>query len=141
MTVDESLDRYGLRPAGALLDEVRELLDAETRKERRQQGLGDTELMRLSCFQLFNTGALSDVLTIWRAKTSSWDADCSIDVQLLCGAGLAGTKAFLCRHPASEQAQAALQRLLGCEAAGDFEGFSVVRRAAEYATYYVDGDR
>jgi len=59
----------------------------EAGKERRAQGDGDTELMKLCCVQLFNAGAVGDALAIWRAKTASWDAHCSIDVQLLCGAG------------------------------------------------------
>lgn len=136
MDEDESLRRYGLRPSGRELDAVRALLDVEARKERRAQGDGDTELMKLCCVQLFNAGEVGDTLAIWRAKTASWDAHGSIDVQLLCGAGLAETKAFLSAQR-SEEAQAALQYLLDCEAAGDFKDFSVVDRSAWYATYYL----
>jgi hypothetical protein len=136
MDEDESLRRYGLRPSGRELAAVRALLEVEDGKERRAQGDGDTELMKLCCVQLFNAGAVGDALAIWRAKTSSWDAHCSIDVQLLCGAGLAETKAFLSAQH-SEEARAALQWLLDCEAAGDFQDFSVVERSAWYATYYL----
>jgi hypothetical protein len=39
---------------------------------------------------------------IGEAKTASMDADCSIDIQLLCGAGLDETKALLAKiHPQS----------------------------------------
>ena len=48
--------------------------------------------MKLCCVQLFNAGGLRDVAMIWHAKTSSWDAHCSIDVQLLCAAGLGERK-------------------------------------------------
>jgi hypothetical protein len=134
MDEDESLLRYGLRPGGRELAAVRALLEVEAGKERRAQGDGDTELMKLCCVQPFNAGAVGDALAIWRAKTASWDAHCSIDVQLLCGAGLAETKAFLSAQR-SEEARAALQWLLHSEAAGDFQDFSVVERSAWYATY------
>ncbi|KAB1987912.1 hypothetical protein [Streptomyces triticiradicis] len=135
MDEDESLKRYGLHPAGENLDEVRGLLTAETRLERRAQGDGDTELMKLCCVQLFNAAILDDVLLIWQAKSASMDADCSIDIQLLCGSGLGRTKAYLSglRLP---EAEAALQRLLRCEAARDFEDFSVAGHSAWYAAYY-----
>ncbi|GAA3442387.1 hypothetical protein [Planomonospora venezuelensis] len=137
MDEEELLHRYGLQPDGHALDEIRDLLTAQTARERREQGAGDTELMRLCCVQLFNAGALDDVLLIWQAKTASMDADCSIDIQLLCGAGLAETKTFLAGHP-WEDAKAALGRLLMCEAAGDFDGFSAAEYSAICTNYYVD---
>ncbi|MFK0172866.1 hypothetical protein ACIQU5_29120 [Streptomyces sp. NPDC090306] len=135
--VDEerSLRRYGLHPATADLDEIRRLLLAQAGLERRAQGDGDTELMRLCCVQLFNAGNPEDVLRVWHAKTSGMDADCSIDVQLLCGPGLARTRAHLSSLD-SPEAEAALRRLDRCEAAGDFRGFSVAAQSARYAAYY-----
>jgi hypothetical protein len=135
MDEEESLHRYGLRPAGVNLDEVRGLLAAQTLLERRPQGDGDAELMKLCCVQLFNAAVLEDVLLIWQAKSASMDADCSIDIQLLCGSGLARTKAYLSSRRLPE-ADAALQRLLRCEAAGDFEDFSAAGHSAWYAAYY-----
>ncbi|MER5912519.1 hypothetical protein ABT124_19005 [Streptomyces sp. NPDC001982] len=135
MDEDESLHRYGLHPAGANLEEVRGLLTAQTRLEKRAQGDGDTELMKLCCVQLFNVGSLDDVLLIWQAKSASMDADCSIAIQLLCGSGLVRTKAFLSSRRLPE-AEAALQRLIRCEAAGDFEDFSAEEHFARYAAYY-----
>jgi hypothetical protein len=72
---------------------VRTTLRAEA--ERRGQGDGDTALTKLCCVQLFNAGVLDDVLLIWQAKEASWDAHNAIDVQLLGGAGLKETKAYL----------------------------------------------
>jgi len=95
MTEDEILHRCGLHPGAEHLDLIRGLLAAQTELERQSQGSGDTEVMKLCCVQLFNAGVMCDVLTIWRAKFSSWDAFCSIDIQLLCGRGLAETKACL----------------------------------------------
>ncbi|MFH8935424.1 hypothetical protein [Streptomyces griseosporeus] len=135
MDEEEWLHRHGLHPVGADLDEVRRLLGVRIRLEQRAQGEGDTELMKLCCVQLFNAGDLGDVLLIWKAKTAGMDADCSIDVQLLCGGGLAETKAYLSSRRLPE-AEAALQRLLACEAASDFEDFSVTEHSARYAAYY-----
>jgi hypothetical protein len=112
------------------------MLETQTALERQSQGDGDTELMKLCCVQLFNAGIPHDVLMIWQAKASSWDAHCSIDVQLLCGAGLGETKAYLVTER-SESASAALDYLLQCEAAGDFIDFSVENQSRWYSEYYL----
>ena len=135
MDEDECLHRYGLHPVGAGLDAIRGLLRVQIQLEQQAQGDGDTELMKLCCVQLFNAGSLDDVLLIWKAKSASMDADCSIDIQLLCGSGLTRTKAYLLSQRLSE-AEAALHRLLDCEKAGDFEDFSVEGHSAQYAAYY-----
>lgn len=136
MDVNESLRRYGLRPVGADLDEVRALLREHTARERRAQGEGDTELMRLCCFQLFNSGDIDDVLLVWSAKQASFDAACSIDIEFLLGHGLDATKAHLSANRAP--AAAALDRLRELEADGEFESFSVEERSASYDRYYGD---
>ncbi|WP_233563040.1 hypothetical protein [Micromonospora musae] len=92
--------------------------------------------MKLCCLQLFNAGQLGDVLVIWQAKESSWDAHCSIDVQLLCGAGLDATRAYL-EADGLAQAVEALRYLLDCEAAGDFVGFSAAEESRWRANYYL----
>ncbi|MFE2628341.1 hypothetical protein ACFYZU_27755 [Streptomyces sp. NPDC001651] len=135
MDEEACLRRYGLRPAGADLDEVRALLGEHAARERRAQGEGDTILMRLCCVQLFNSGALDDVLLIWDAKRSSFDAACSIDVELLLGHGLDATKAHLSAHP-TPSAAAALDRLRELETAGVFEDFSVGEFSASCDEYY-----
>ncbi|MGC4880689.1 hypothetical protein ACLQ26_30980 [Micromonospora sp. DT43] len=131
MNEDESLRRYGLRPSPADLPQIRQVLLAEADQQDQ-----DTELMKLCCLQLFNAGHLSDVLVIWRAKESSFDAHCSIDVQLLCGAGLAATKAHL-EADGSPDAADALRYLVECEAAGNFDGFSVAEQSRWRADYYL----
>ncbi|WP_234322199.1 hypothetical protein [Streptomyces sp. NRRL B-24720] len=134
MDEDECLHRYGLHPVGARLGEVRGLLRVHIRLERQAQGDGDTELMKLCCVQLFNVGSLDDVLLIWMAKCDGMDADCAIDIQLLCGSGLVGTRAYLFPQCLPE-AEAALQGLRDCEKAGGFEAFSVEGHSARYAAY------
>jgi hypothetical protein len=135
---EESLHRYGLRPVGADLDEIRSLLRKHTERERRAQGEGDTELMKLCCVQLFNSGAIDDALLVWSAKESSFDAACSIDIELLLGHGLEETKAHLSAH-ASPSAAAALDRLRELEVKDAFEGFSVEEHSAFYDRYYDGG--
>lgn len=135
MDEDESLHRYGLHPAGPQLDEIRALLADHAARERRSQGDGDTELMRLCCVQLFNGGTLDDTLLIWDAKQAGYDAACSIEIELLLGHGLDATKAHLANHPAPAAA-AALDRLRALEAAGAFADFSVRAQSAGYAGYY-----
>ncbi|MFF0654819.1 MULTISPECIES: hypothetical protein [Micromonospora] len=60
----------------------------------------------------------------------------SIDVQLLCGAGLDATKAYL-EANGSDDATEALRYLLDCEAAGDFDDFSVAEQTRWRAAYYL----
>ncbi|GIH02266.1 hypothetical protein Rhe02_03330 [Rhizocola hellebori] len=133
MDIDESLRRYGLHPSSADLPRIRDILQAQADLGQDDQ---DRELMNLCCLQLFNAGQLSDVLVIWLAKESSWDAHCSIDVQLLCGAGLSATKAHL-EAAGGEDAAEALRYLLECEAAGDFDNFSIGEQARWRANYYL----
>ncbi|MFB8760492.1 hypothetical protein [Streptomyces nigra] len=137
MDEEECLRRYGLRPVGADLDEIRALLTEHTERERRAQGEGDTLLMKLCCVQLFHSGDLDDVLLIWDAKQAGFDAACSIDVELLLGHGLDATKAHLAADR-TPSAAAALHRLRELEAAGAFEDFSVEEFSAGYDRYYAD---
>ena len=137
MDEDEGLRRFGLHPAGDDLGQVRDLLATRSARERQRQGDGDTELMKLCCVQLFNAGSLADALLIWAARESSFDAHCSIDVQLLCGAGLQATIAYLAAER-SPVASAALDYLRRCEEAGDFAGFSIENQSRWYSTYYAD---
>jgi hypothetical protein len=138
MSMEDWLRGHGLEVDPSRLSEVRALLAAESAKEARAQGKGDTELMRLCCAQLFRAGLPEDALCIWAAKSASMDANSSIDVQLLCGAGLEPTRAFLARQR-SRGARAALAYLEECEQSGDFRGFSVADYAERLAAYYALG--
>jgi hypothetical protein len=44
------------------------------------------EPLKMLCIQLFSAGIPSDALLIYKAKMSSFDAGCYIDIQLVCGA-------------------------------------------------------
>src|SRR5262245_23335133 len=138
MTEDELLAAFGLQPRAEDLPAIREVQAAETARESAAQGEGDTELMKLCCVQLFNSGELTDTMLIWRGKAASFDAASSIDIQLLCGSGLDEAKAYLSEEGTAD-AQAALLRLTECEAAGDFDNFSVEDYASWWRRYYGTG--
>lgn len=133
---DESLRRYGLQPSADDLDEIRGILRSEAQLMQDDQ---DTELMKLSCVQMFNAGHLDDVMAVWQAKVSSWDAHCALDVQLLCGAGLDATKAHLAACGSGAAAEA-LQYITDCQAAGVFGDFDVDQQARWWAEYYLDDE-
>ncbi|MER7770950.1 hypothetical protein [Kitasatospora sp. NPDC096140] len=135
MDEDAGLRRFGLRPDRTHLGEIRALLGEHTAREKHAQGEGDTELMKLCCVQLFNSGDPDDALLIWSAKQAGFDAACSIDVELLLGHGLEATKTHLSTHPSPSAAEA-LARLRELESLGAFEGFSVEELSSGYDRYY-----
>lgn len=134
MTVEESLQRYGLVPSDGALPVIRDVLEREVDLER-SGGDREQDLALLCCVQLFSRGLLDDVMRIWTAKAESMDLDSSIDVQLLCGAGLPETKRFLAAHREPAAADA-LRYLEKCEAAGDFRGFSPRDHLERYRRYF-----
>lgn len=128
---DVLIEHFGMSPTGPQLAEIRALLAQQT-----GHGMSaNTLIMRLLCVYLFDNGSLDDVLDIWRAKRSGWDSHFSVDVQLLCGAGLAETKAFLAAS-SDELAGEALDYLVKCEEAGDFEEFTPAAYSAVQRDYY-----
>lgn len=127
---------YGLCPTRHdQLAAIRAILVYETGRERQRQGQGNTELMKLCCVQLFSQGVLGDIPIIWDAKSASMDSDCSVDIHLLCGAGLDESKSFL-RNTGADWACHALMRIEQCEYAGDFEGYTIDEQMGFYEEYY-----
>jgi hypothetical protein len=133
MNAKEALQQFGLPARPTDRKVIGALLTLETERER--QGKGQPEILRTLCAQLFSIGDVEDSLFIWKAKTSSFDVGCGLDIQLLCGAGLSETKTFLASSTTSE-AKAALEYLLKCEAAGDFEDWSPDSTLAFHRAYY-----
>jgi hypothetical protein len=133
--VDSGLEMFGLDVPPDQLEQVRTALLEATNLERNRQGASDTELMRLYCYQLFRAACVSDSLLIWSAKTASMDADASIEVQLLCGAGLQTTIDYLASN-SSKQGTEALARIRASQEAGDFDDFSPEAYGAQLETYY-----
>lgn len=134
MEVDQSLHEFGLVPSDEALPRVRELLAKEAEAERAGRTRAE-DLALLCCVQLFSRGQPEDVLRIWDAKQSGFDLGCYLSVQLLCGPGLAETKAFLAVH-SEPKAASALKYILECEAAGDFRGFSPASYLTGYRDYF-----
>jgi hypothetical protein len=134
MNVEESLARFGLVPDDDALPEIRELLAREAEAER-SGGEREDDLALLCCVQLFARGYLEDVLRIWDAKSSGFDLGCYLDVQFLCGAGVAKTKAFL-EASADVRAEAALAKIVSCEHAETFKNFSPAGHLAHYRRYF-----
>ncbi|SBT52452.1 hypothetical protein [Micromonospora auratinigra] len=128
MDEDEWYARHGLHPADP--EPVRELL-------RQQTALGpsnDSLLIHLAATQLFLRGDLADVLLIWRAERSSFDAGCSVEWQLLCGAGRERTLDHL-RTLGTAEADEVLAYLAECDPE-DVADFDVAERSRWYEHYY-----
>jgi hypothetical protein len=137
VTEEELLEKFGVTPDSSYLNEIRGILSAEVEREEQDQGAGDTELMRLCCVQLFSAGNPADALLIWKAKSASMDAAASIEIQLLCGAGLTETKAYL-RSEGSELATQVLNELDASEKQGDFKEFFAGSQIDSYRDYYLE---
>jgi hypothetical protein len=71
-------------------------------------------------FLLYEIGNVEDVMPLWRAKHTNMDTGCGFDIQLLVGAGIDETLAFLRAHD-DEEHQEAAEYVEECLAAGDFE--------------------
>lgn len=135
MTMEDHFHSYGLYVDEEAASHIRQILEEQILLETESQGAGDTTLMRLCCVQLFNLAQKEDITRIWRAKTSSMDSDCSIDVHLLCGRGLEETIVYL-ESEIGESAKSALKRILEYRNLGFFEAFSVKEYMQECDEYY-----
>lgn len=134
MTSKEALQKYGFPALPGCRNAIRKLLTEEIERERREES-DDGEMLRTLCVQLFSLGIVEDTLLIWEAKESSFDAHCGLDVQLLCGAGIVATKAYL-EKSGESAASAALEYLISCEQAGDFDGWTPQTSIDEFRKYY-----
>jgi hypothetical protein len=84
---------------------------------------GGNEPLKTLCVLLLSVGEPSDSLLIYKAKTPSFDAACYNDIQLVCGAGIERTKAFLLNSREPE-AKNLLDYLEQCISAGGFDYFT-----------------
>jgi len=135
MTQDECLERFGLTPTPESATEIRSILATQTDLESKSQGDGAQELIKLNCVQLFALGDVADSVVIWRAKQCSFDMSCSIDVQLLCGAGVDETLAYL-DDIATDPASAAATYIRECITNGDFDDFTPANWVDDYRRYF-----
>jgi hypothetical protein len=134
MTDEESLARFGLPADIADRHAIRAAFIAELARPEI-----DHELILCLAVQLFSIGDVPDSLLIWQAKRRNMDLGWSIDVQLLCGAGVEATRNFLSASQ-DEQASQVLDYLESCIADGDFENWTVTDWISGYQSYYdLDG--
>jgi hypothetical protein len=131
MNENEIFARFGLVPRAEDLPEIRALVQSVTADEDR----ASDEPLKALCILLFSAGEPSDSLLIYKAKMSSMDAGCWIDIQLTCGAGIERTKAFLLnsREPVAREL---LDDLQACISAGDFEDFTPAGHLEIHRRYY-----
>jgi hypothetical protein len=134
MDADQSLREFGLVPSDEALPRIRSLLESEAEAERAGTGRIE-DLALLCCVQLFSRGLFEDVLRIWDAKQSGFDLSCYLGVQLLCGAGLAETKAFLAGQTSPAAAEA-LAYIIQCEGTRDFDGFTPQSYLEQWRQYF-----
>jgi hypothetical protein len=133
MTSNEALQKFGLPASPHFREEIRRLLAEEV--ERKRRGESGDEMLRTLCLQLFSLAVAEDALLVWDAKQSSFDAGCGLDVQFLCGAGLAATKEYLAKS-STQSASAALKYLTECEQTGDFMDWTPQKTITDYRRYY-----
>jgi hypothetical protein len=133
MTDAEALKQFGLPSHVAYRSTIRAAL-----AEAMQRPWDEHDLIKCLTVLLFSIRHVEDSLIIWQAKSLTMDLGCSIDVQLLCGAGVDATWSYLSASP-DEQAAQALGHLGACLASGDFENWTVESWLSFYQDYY-EGD-
>jgi hypothetical protein len=82
-------------------------------------GISGDSLM-LACYILGKHNQIEDCLKIWDAKRIDFDTYCYVDIQLLPFAGVKKTIEYL-KNQTSEEAKQALEYVIECSEAGDFE--------------------
>jgi hypothetical protein len=133
MTYDEALQKFGLPANPQDREEIRHLLMEETELAIKWEDR--EEMLRTLTLQLFSIGMVDDSILIWKAKQSSFDASCTVDIQFICGAGLGVTKEYLAKST-DALAPEALDYLSECEQSGDFDGWTPQSSINSYRKYY-----
>ncbi len=110
---------YALHKSFSLDDRafIRFLLEQEIVYHRWLWAFSHT--MHLCSFLLFILAEVEDVQLLWRAKKTSFDTWCGVDIQLLVGAGIPVTLAYLQRanEPWSQEARKFIEE---CQKGGEF---------------------
>ena len=82
-------------------------------------GISGDSLM-LACYILVKHNQIEDCLKVWEAKRIDFDTFCYVDIQLVAFAGVQQTIEYL-KTQTSEEAKQALEYVIECSEAGDFE--------------------
>ncbi len=88
-------------------------------RQNPNTGISGDSLM-LACYILGKHQQIEDCLKVWEAKRIDFDTYCYVDVQLVVFAGVPETIAYL-KTQTSEEARQALEYVVGCSEAGDFD--------------------
>jgi hypothetical protein len=79
-----------------------------------------TETLMLGCYVLGLHQQVEDSLQVWNAKIADFDTFCGLDIQLALFAGADETITYLTKQD-SEEAKKALEYILKCQKADDFD--------------------
>jgi hypothetical protein len=85
--------------------------------------LGTNENIKLCAYLLYRLGYVEDSLSIWKAKSTNFDTECGVDIQLLVGAGVERTIAYL-KEQNSQEAKDAGSYIEECVESGDFKNLA-----------------
>ena|SRR5437016_10635322 len=94
---------------------------------------GMSDDIRLSAFVLYKIANVEDVPLLWEAKRANFDTFCGLDIQLLVGAGVDNTLAYL-RDVGDEDSLAAAKYIEDCRKTGDFK--YIYKYAEEWNRYF-----
>jgi hypothetical protein len=133
MTYDLALQRFGIPAAPADRESI--LLALKEAVTNVALGKEDAELIRCLSVQLMSIGDVRDSMSLWKAKSGSFDLMCGMDVHFLCGAGVDETMEYL-RSLGTGEAKEALDYLNDTVLAGDFEDWSPAIWTGKYRSYY-----
>lgn len=78
--------------------------------------------LMLACYILGKHNQIGDCLKVWEAKRLDFDTFCYVNIQLVAFAGVQETIEYL-KSQTSEEAKQALDYVIGCSEAVDFEDF------------------
>ena len=131
------------RDAGDFRPLIRKILlqDRQTRLSEEEVEDFDTDTMNDYAFLLANYRSLPDVLFIWHIKAANIHSHMTLRQHYLVFCGVNETKEFLMKE-GSELAAAALDWIVGCDDAGDFEDLDgyIGSAVRDYNSrdYYID---
>ena len=74
----------------------------------------------LACYILGKHGQVEDCMKVWETKQIDFDTYCYVDIQLVPFAGIQETIEYL-ETQNSEEAKKALEYVVACSEAGDFD--------------------
>lgn len=100
---------------------VQYLLEQEILAHQESWGLNEN--IKLCAYLLYRLGYVEDSLLIWKAKSTNFDTGCGVDIQLLVGAGIERTIAYL-KKQNSQEAKDAVQYIAEGVESGDFKNLA-----------------